>query len=64
MEDLSVRNMQKNPQLAKAISEVNWSQLAQRFECKARWYGKQIIRVGKTIPPASSVLIAAINIKT
>jgi putative transposase len=50
MEDLSVTNMLKNGHLAKAISEVSWSQFKRMMEYKAKWYGKQIITVAKNFP--------------
>ncbi len=48
IEDLQVLNMLKNYRLAKAISEVSWSQFRAMFECKPKWYGKQVIVVLKT----------------
>ncbi|PER44002.1 transposase [Bacillus thuringiensis] len=48
IEDLKVSNMLKNGKLAKAISEVSWSQFQNMLEYKVKWYKKQVEVVSKT----------------
>lgn len=45
MEDLKVKNMQQNKQLAKGISEVSWAEFRTMIAYKCEWYGKKLVLV-------------------
>ncbi|HEX6800425.1 MAG TPA: transposase [Ktedonobacterales bacterium] len=48
LEDLRVRNLVRNPQLAKSISDASWGAFCTILHAKAAWAGRQVIAV----PPA------------
>src|SRR2546426_2029832 len=50
IESLQVKNMVKNHCLAKAISDVGWSEFVRQLEYKAACYGRSIVKLDKWYP--------------
>jgi putative transposase len=50
VEDLAVKNMVKNPKLARAISDASWGELVRQLEYKAKWYGRTLVKIDRWFP--------------
>lgn len=50
VEDLAVKNMVKNHQLAQAISDASWGELVRQLEYKCEWYGRKLVKIERWFP--------------
>ncbi|MET8183860.1 RNA-guided endonuclease TnpB family protein [Streptomyces sp. NPDC005336] len=50
IEDLTVRNLLKNGKLARAISDVAWTDLRMMLEYKCAWYGRELVVIDRWFP--------------
>lgn len=60
-ENLQIKNMVKNHHLAKSISDVSWHELTRQLEYKAKWNGREYIKIDTFY--ASSQLCSACGYK-
>ena len=57
IENLNIKGLLQNHKLARSIADVSWSKLIQKLEYKAKWYGKEVIKIDRWYP--SSQLCSA-----
>jgi putative transposase len=50
VEDLAVKNMLKNHNLAQAIADASWAELVHQLEYKAAWYGRTLVKIDRWFP--------------
>jgi putative transposase len=50
VESLAVKNMVKNPKLARAISDAGWGEMVRQLEYKAKWYGRDLVKIDQWFP--------------
>jgi putative transposase len=50
VESLAVKNMVKNHCLAKAISDVGWSEFVRQLDYKSQWYGRTLVKIDRFFP--------------
>ena len=54
IEDLNVKGMVKNHNLAESISEVNFGEFRRILEYKAEWYGRVVVKVDRFYPSSKT----------
>ena len=50
VESLQVKNMIKNPKLAKHIADASWSEFVRQLEYKAEWAGRTLSKIDRFFP--------------
>ncbi len=54
LEDLNIKGMMANHKLAYSIGDVGWAKFNAMLEYKAKWHGKNIIRIGRFDPSSKA----------
>lgn len=61
LETLTASNMMKNHKLAQALSDIAIGKFNTQLEYKAKWYGKNILRIGRFEPSSHLCTCGIIN---
>jgi putative transposase len=50
VESLAVKNLVKNRKLSRVISDAGWGELVRQLEYKAKWYGRDLVKIDQWFP--------------
>lgn len=64
VESLAVKNMLKNHKLAKAISDVGWSEFLRQLEYKSAWYGRTFVKIDRWYPSSKTCSVCGYLLET
>jgi len=54
MEDLNVKGMLRNHNLAESVSEMNFGEFKRIMTYKSNWYGRELVLVGRFYPSSKT----------
>lgn len=54
LESLNVKGMMANHKLSQSISDASWSGFVSKLEYKAKWYGKEVVRIETFFPSSKT----------
>ena len=54
METLNVKGMMEEKKLSRNISDASWGLLTQMLEYKAKWYGRNLIKINQWFPSSKT----------
>ena len=54
METLNVKGMMEEKKLSRNISDASWGLLTQMLEYKAKWYGRELIKINQWFPSSKT----------
>jgi putative transposase len=54
VEDLAIKNLTKNRKLSRHIADVAWGEFLSQLEYKAKWLGKNVIKIGRFQPSSKT----------
>jgi len=61
IENLNINGMIKNHCLAKSIAEVSWGEFIRQLTYKCKWYGKNLLTIGRFEPSSKMCLCGYVN---
>ncbi|RGO62103.1 transposase [Hungatella hathewayi] len=54
IEDLDIKKMLKNRDMACAVSDASWSEFIRMIKYKADWYGKKVVEIDRYYPSSQT----------
>jgi putative transposase len=54
VEDLAVKNMQRNHSLARSIAHASWSELLRQLQYKQEWTGGKLVKIDRFFPSSKT----------